>query len=109
VSNEPVNQPAPAAASQPSGAGHPSADQLAAEIEAAREDLVTTLAQLKEQSTPAALARRGKGVVLGFFVDEYGGVRPERIAIAVGAVATLVVLRRWRRSRRVRRIQRMYR
>lgn len=99
MSNKPNH---PASSSRPK----PSAEELAAEIEAARGDLVTTLDQLKQQSTPAALARRGKSAVLGLFVDEYGGVRPERVAIAVGAVATLVVLRRWRRSRRVRRMYR---
>ena len=89
---------------RPAGsAGQPSAAALQAEIEAARADLVTSLAQLKEQSAPAALVRRGRAAVTGFFVDEYGGVRPERIAMAAGAVATLVVLRRWRRSRRARR------
>lgn len=82
----------------------PSAAALQAEIESARADLVTSLAELKEQSSPAALARRGKAAVTGFFVDEYGGVRPERIAMAAGAVVTLVVLRRWRRSRRARRM-----
>ena len=91
--------------SRPAGsAGQPSAAALQAEIEAARADLVTSLAQLKEQSAPAALARRSKAAVTGFFVDEYGGVRPERIAMAAGAVVTLVVLRRWRRSRRARRV-----
>ena len=68
-----------------------------------RDDLVASIAQLKEQTAPSALVRRGKAAVTGFFVDEYGGVRPERVAMAAGAVVTLVVLRRWRRSRRARR------
>lgn len=81
----------------------PSEAELQAEIAAARDDLVASIAQLKEQTAPSALVRRGKAAVTGFFVDEYGGVRPERVAMAAGAVVTLVVLRRWRRSRRARR------
>lgn len=81
-----------------------SAAALQAEIESAREDLVTSLAELKEQVSPAALVRRGRARVTGFFVDEYGGIRPERVAMAAGAVVVLVVLRRRRRIRRSRRV-----
>lgn len=81
----------------------PSEAELQAEISAARDDLVASIAQLKEQTAPSALVRRGKAAAKGFFVDEYGGVRPERVAMAAGAVVTLVVLRKWRKSRRARR------
>lgn len=81
-----------------------SAAALQAEIESAREDLVASLAELKEQVSPAALVRRGRASVTGFFVDEYGGVRPERVAMAAGALVALVVLRRRRRARRARRV-----
>ncbi|MDP4907285.1 MAG: DUF3618 domain-containing protein [Candidatus Nanopelagicales bacterium] len=84
----------------PAQGGPPSADQLAAEIAAARDNLTTTLEQLKAETNPQALARRGVNAVKGYFTDEYGGVRPERVAIAAGVVVSLVVLRRWRRSRR---------
>ena len=104
MSNE-VASSRPKSTDRQAGIGtQPSPAALEAEIEAARADLVTSLTQLKEQAAPAALARRGKAAVTGFFVDEYGGVRPERIAMAAGAVVTLVVLRRWRRSRRSRRV-----
>ena len=43
---------------------------------------------------------RGVAKVKGVFTDEYGGIRPERVAMAAGVVVTLVVFRRWRRSRR---------
>jgi hypothetical protein len=36
----------------------------------------------------------------GVFVDEYGGVRPERVAIAAGAVVALIALRALSRRRR---------
>lgn len=81
-----------------------SAAILQAEIASAREDLVTSLAELKDQVSPAALVRRGKARVTGFFVDEYGGVRPERVAIAAGTLVVLIVLRRRRRASRARRV-----
>lgn len=78
----------------------PSAAQLEAEISAARENLAATLDTLRAETTPQALGRRALGAVKGYFTDEYGGVRPERVAMVAGVVITLVVLRRWRRSRR---------
>lgn len=88
------------------GSGHrdarPSLESLQSEIDSARQDLAATLAQVREQTSPAAFVRRGRAAVTGFFVDEHGGVRPERVAMAAGALVTLVVLRRWRRSRRIR-------
>jgi hypothetical protein len=82
------------------GAPAPSAAQLEAEIAEARNNLASTIEQLKAETAPQALAHRGINAVKGFFTDEYGGIRPERVAIAAGTVITLVVLRRWRRSRR---------
>ena len=78
----------------------PSAAQLEAEIDSARQNLASTIEQLRAETTPAALAQRGLNTVKGFFTDEYGGIRPERVAMAAGVVVGLVVLRRWRRSRR---------
>jgi ubiquitin len=78
----------------------PSAAELEAEIAQARDNLASTIQQLKAETTPKAMARRAVGKAKGFFVDEYGGVRPERVAMVAGAVVTLVVLKRWRRSRR---------
>ena len=84
----------------PQGAPAPSAAQLEAEIADARNNLASTIEQLKAETSPQALAHRGVNAVKGFFTDEYGGVRPERVAMVAGTVVTLVVLRRWRRSRR---------
>ena len=78
----------------------PSPQQLQAEIAEARANLTTTLEQLREETRPAALAQRGVSAVKGFFTDEYGGIRPERVAMAAGVVVTLVVFRGWRRRRR---------
>lgn len=100
----PVSTEADRPRTSPQGATPASADALQAEIDAARDGLATSIAQIKEQTSPAALVRRGRNAVTGFFVDEYGGVRPERVAMVAGAVVTLVVMRRWRRARRLRSI-----
>jgi hypothetical protein len=73
---------------------------LQAEITAAREELVATIAELKAQTTPAALARRGGNAVTGWFTDEFGGIRPERVAIVGAVVVGFVALRIIRRGRR---------
>lgn len=78
-------------------------DQLEAEVVSARESLEASLGRLREETQPAALARRGKAAVVGFFTDEYGGIRPERVAMAAGAVVALALMGRWRRSRRLSR------
>ncbi|MBM3687364.1 MAG: DUF3618 domain-containing protein [Actinobacteria bacterium] len=88
------------AVSQSPQAPAPSAAQLEAEIAEARSNLASTIEQLKAETTPQALVHRGVAKVKGVFTDEYGGIRPERVAIAAGVVVTLVVFRRWRRSRR---------
>ena len=67
----------------------PSLVDLQAEVTAAREELVASIAELKSQATPKALAERGGRTVTGFFTDEFGGIRPERVAIA-GALAYIV-------------------
>ena len=77
----------------------PSIVDLQAEVEAAREELVASLGELRSQTQPKALVARGRRNMLGFFTDEFGGVRPERVAIAgavVVGVLALVALRRRR-------------
>lgn len=58
---------------------------LQTQVVAAREELVASLSTLKQETSPGALAQRGLGSIKGWFTDEYGGIRPERVAI-VGAV-----------------------
>jgi hypothetical protein len=77
----------------------PSIVDLQAEVEAAREELVASLTELKSQTTPKAMVGRGGRAVTGIFTDEFGGIRPERVAIAgavVVGVLALVLLRRRR-------------
>ncbi len=85
------------AALAPPTAASPGA--LQAEIAAARADLVASLGELRAATTPPALAKRAGRSALGWFTDEYGGVRPERVVIAVGVVVGFVVVRRVLRRR----------
>lgn len=76
----------------------PSLVDLQAEVAAAREELAASLAELKSQTQPKALAERGGRAVTSLFTDEFGGIRPERVAIVgaviVGFIALNVILRR---------------
>lgn len=72
---------------------------LQTQVVAAREELVASLSTLKQETSPGALAQRGLGVVKGWFTDEYGGIRPERVAIA-GAVVVGFVAIKWLGRRR---------
>ena len=76
----------------------PSLVALQAEVVAAREELVASLDELRSQTEPKAILARGGRAVLGVFTDEYGGIRPERVAIA--AVVTIGVLALVLRRRR---------
>jgi hypothetical protein len=78
----------------------PSVAQLQAEITDAREQLVASLAELKAETTPGAIVRRGGRAVTGWFTDEFGGVRPERVAIAGAIVVGVIALKILRRRRR---------
>ena len=87
------------AASSAAPAPAPSVVDLQAEVAAAREELVASLSELKSQTQPKALVERGGRTVTGFFTDEYGGIRPERVAIVGAVVLGLVALRMLTRRR----------
>jgi hypothetical protein len=71
----------------------PSLVDLQVQVAAAREEFVGSVAGLKSQVEPAALAKRAGRSVLGWFTDEYGGVRPERVAIASAVVVGVLALK----------------
>ena len=75
--------------------------EIEAEIEASREHLVDTIVQLqvsvKKTLDPKRIIAVQVAKVKSFYVDEYGGVRPERVAITVGVVVGVVVLRQVKR------------
>lgn len=66
---------------------------LQTQVVAAREELVASLSTLKAQTSPGALAQRGLGAIKGWFTDEYGGIRPERVAIAGAVVVGYVAIK----------------
>ena len=91
-------KPAPETAPEPALA--PSIVDLQAEVAAAREELVASIADLKSQATPGALAARGGRTITGWFTDEFGGIRPERVAIVGAVVVGLVAIRLIARRRK---------
>ncbi len=76
------------------------AAQIESEIEATRNRLASRLDDFQDYVKPANVVDRGVASAKGVFVDEYGGVRPERVAIAAGAVVALIALRALSRRRR---------
>ena len=76
-------------------------DEIEADLEATRERLAGRLDDLQEYVSPRNVAQRQLDKVKGVFVDEYGGIKPDRVLVAVGAVVAVVglgvVLRRRRR------------
>lgn len=86
--------------SDPGASNPPSLVDLQTQVVAAREEFVASLSTLKRETTPGALGQRGLGAIKGWFTDEYGGIRPERVAIAgavvVGYLAIKVLRRRLR-------------
>lgn len=70
--------------------------EIEAELDASRENLVVTVDQLQtavKQAPKKFIAARIEKL-RGIYVDEYGGIRPERVAITVGVVVAVVVVRR---------------
>ena len=73
------------------------ADQIEADMAQARERLSRNVAALQEAASPEAMQARAMTKVRGFFFDEFGGIRPERVAIAAGVVFLFIGGRRKRR------------
>ena len=75
----------------------PSTVDLQAELAAAREELAASIAALKAQTSPGAIAARGKRAVTGFFTTPEGGVTVKRAAIVGGIVVGVVAIKLLRR------------
>jgi hypothetical protein len=77
-------------------AGTPAAGRTVAQIEsdmdATRERLTETISQLQEALAPKNIMHRQMEKVKSFYFDEYGAVRPEKVAVTVGAVVAGVVV-----------------
>lgn len=71
----------------------PSMVDLQTQVVAAREELVASLSLLKAETSPAALGQRGLAAAKGWFTDEYGGIRPKRVAIVGAVVVGFIALK----------------
>jgi len=88
----------PAVPEQPKA--DPTPDALADEVAAAREALVASVSELRNQFAPGPLAARAGRFVGGWFTKPQGGIRPERVAIAGAVVLGLVAVAALRSRRR---------
>ncbi len=74
--------------------------QIEADLIATRARLAGRIDELQQYVAPRAVAARGLGKVKRIYVDEYGGIRPERVVATVAVVAVLIGLRALRRRSR---------
>lgn len=74
--------------------------QIEAQLEATRARLAGRIDDLQAYVTPKAVLGRQLDRVRLFYVDEFGGVRPERVLATVGVVAAVVGLGLLRRRAR---------
>lgn len=70
----------------------PSLVDLQVQLTVAREEFMASVTDLKSQVTPGALTARAGRAVLGWFRNDDGGIRPERVAIAGAVVAGIVLI-----------------
>lgn len=88
---------APAAAPAPDTR---TAVQIEADIVATRERLSGRIEELQSYVAPKAVAGRGLLRVKRAYVDEFGGVRPDRVLLTVAVVGGLLALGALRRRGR---------
>jgi hypothetical protein len=74
-------------------------DDLEAHIEQTRLQLAATIDQIADRVHPKNVARRSMDRARTVMVDEYGELRPDRVAIVGGVAVALVGLVLLRRSR----------
>ena len=79
-----------------------SAAQIEADLDVVRARLAGRINDLEDYVAPKNVAKRGVDSAKRVFVDEYGGIKPDRVLMAVGAVVLLVGLRAVGRRRRNR-------
>ena len=89
-----------AATGEPAPKPQRSVAEIQAELDATRERLATRIDDLQEYVTPKNVVGRQVDKVKGVFVDEFGGIKPDRVLIAAGVVVGVVVLLGVSRRRR---------
>lgn len=77
----------------------PSTADLQSEVAAARAALDQAVADLRAGVAPQAIAERALEGAKGWFTDEHGGLRPDRLAIVAGVVVGFIGLRLLARRR----------
>ncbi len=86
------------------GTAQPAPRSLAdieSDMDATRARLAQTLEELKVAANPKNIADRQARKVKAFYVDEYGAVRVDHVAMTVGVVVSVIVARRvWKRITR---------
>ena len=70
---------------------------LQAEVESARAAFINSVTQLREQTSAGALAQRGLSAAQGWFTDDFGSIRPKRVAIVGAVVVGVVAIKLFRR------------
>jgi hypothetical protein len=66
--------------------------EIQTELDATRDRLAGRIDDLQEYVAPKNVANRQLAKVKGVFVDEFGGIKPDRVLIAAGVVVGLVVV-----------------
>ena len=66
--------------------------EIQADLDATRDRLAGRIDDLQEYVAPTNVANRQIAKVKGVFVDEFGGIKPDRVLIAAGVVVGLVVV-----------------
>lgn len=77
----------------------PTVAELQSELASAREDLLSSWNDLTAELNPQALIRRAGDSAKGWFTDDFGGPRIDRIGIVAGAVVGVIALRALLRRR----------
>jgi len=70
---------------------------LQAEVETARAAFISSVTQLREQTSAGALAQRGLSAAQGWFTDDFGAIRPKRVAIVSAVVVGVIAIKLFRR------------
>jgi hypothetical protein len=75
-------------------------EQIEGELDEVRARLAGRINDLESYVSPKNIVARQVEAAKRVFVDEYGGIKPDRVLMAVGAVVVLVGLSSIRRRRR---------
>jgi hypothetical protein len=65
-------------------------DEIEADLDTTRQRLAVRIDELQDYVDPRNVLRRQVDKVTGVFVDEYGGIKPDRVLVAAGVVLAVV-------------------